>query len=351
MSVIKRQRVDQQSLTGHKSSVLYDSVLSLEGHEGPVHTVKFNSSGQFIASGGADRKILLWDLPTKELYENNKGKLGPDVNGRIEDLEGVFSLNYGVIEGHKSAITSLRWTVDSSSIITSSADTTVGIWDAETGKRIRKCSLHSLCVNEVDVTGESTIVSCGDDGTVNVWDQREKKPTGSIDTKYPLTTVCFDSAGMRVFTSGIDPTVLAYDIRDLSKPTFSVESHGEPTTSLTRNQDDSALVVRSMDGQIRTINAREYIPLNVSREGTQIFEGALSGKEQLLIRVSMNKSGTEICTGSEDNSVITWEYATRRVTGKYTGHSSTVVDTDYHPDGNMLLSSSTDGSVIIRELI
>lgn len=352
MSLVKRQRVDQQSLTEHHRNALYDAAIVLEGHEGPVLGVRFNSTGDLIASGGTDGKVLLWDLPTKQLYDDNQKMLRSDTTVRVNDLEGVLNANYGVIEGHKSAVTSLRWSDDSSTIVTSSADTTVGIWDTETGKRVRKCSLHTLCVNEVDINDNSTIVSCGDDGLINVWDQRQKLPTHVITTDFPITSILFDSHGKRLFASGIDPTVLAYDIRDLTKPVFSVGTlrNESTTTSLARNQDDSVIVVRDMTGLIRTINGREYVPLNVSRQDGQTFEGALSGKEQLLIRVSMNKAGTAICTGSEDNTIITWDYATERVTGKYAGHRSTVIDTDYHPHDNMLISSSSDGTLIIREL-
>jgi Prp8 binding protein len=62
--------------------------------------------------------------------------------------------NYNVLSGHKSAVLQAKWISDVS-IISGSADKTVAIWDANSGKRVRKFSHHTGIVNTVSVAKDS----------------------------------------------------------------------------------------------------------------------------------------------------------------------------------------------------
>lgn len=48
-------------------------VQTLEGHQGPVHTLSYNSNGQYALSGGQDRSIKLWNPNTGGLIKTYSG--------------------------------------------------------------------------------------------------------------------------------------------------------------------------------------------------------------------------------------------------------------------------------------
>ncbi|KAK6455812.1 WD40-repeat-containing domain protein [Scheffersomyces xylosifermentans] len=339
MSVVKRQKVvslendslvsSQNSREKLASSVLYDEAVSLAGHEGPVLSAKFSNSGNYIASSGIDKSILLWNLPVDEQEADP---------------------NFGVLSGHRSAVTSISWLIDDSTIVSSSADSTVGYWDAETGTRIRKCNGHRAVVNQVSVSSDGTAVSVGDDGTAFLWDVREKNAIGHVSGEYPLLTTTFDQKGHTIFFSGIDPTIRVHDIRRLDKELWNCSAQIEAITSLAINNDDSVLVARSMDGSIKTYSAKEYIPEGISRVSPYVYEGAPSGSEFQLIRSVFSTDNITIYSGSEDKTITAWDFASRKITNKYTGHEGTVIDVDYNTKYRVVLSSSTDGTVIVREV-
>ncbi|CCH44266.1 putative WD repeat-containing protein [Wickerhamomyces ciferrii] len=262
-----------------------------------------------------ERRVLLWNLPHV---------LTPGQNP-----------NYAEITGHKSAVTSTRW-LNNGNIASSSADTTVGIWDTETGQRIRKFAAHSLVVNEVD-NDQSLVASVGDDGIAFVWDEREKSYINNFKTDYPLLSVAFHNNIL--FASGIEPIIRAWDIRSPMTPLYEIETqHTDSITSL--SIDDNNLI--SKDDQTIRIYDPKIVPGTHIRP--KIYDGAPAGTENLLIR-SVIKDNL-IISGSGDKTVTAWDMTSGRLLRKLTGHTGTVIDVDEH--NGKIASSSVDGTVILR---
>ncbi|CDR38380.1 CYFA0S02e01002g1_1 [Cyberlindnera fabianii] len=263
-----------------------------------------------------DKKILLWNPPHS-----------PDQE---------LSANFGEITGHKGAITSLRW-MNNGLLATSSSDTTVGLWDTETGRRTRKFAGHSLVVNEVD-QDQNLIASASDDGDVYIWDSNSRDPVTRFHTDFPLLTVAFHKN--IVYASGIEPIIRAWDIRSPSSPVFEIETlHTDTITSLT--VDDTNLVSRSNDDTVR-IYEPKVIPGEHIRPA--VYDGATSGNENFTIRAIIREN--VILSGSADKTVTTWDVSSRKLMRKLTGHTGTVIDVDEHE--GKIASSSIDGSVILR---
>lgn len=86
---------------------------SLRKHQRFVYGVAFSPDGSSIASVGADKQIFL--------YEGKTGEAKTEI---------------GAGE-HRGSIFSVSWAKDSKKFVTSSADQTVKIWDAEAGKTIQ----------------------------------------------------------------------------------------------------------------------------------------------------------------------------------------------------------------------
>lgn len=339
MSLVKRQKIDdgdrralvQSRLLGARNGggILYNEAVILEGHEGSVLSTRFSHNGDYIASGGLDKNILLWKLPYNEEEE---------------------SPNYGEIKGHKSAVTSVRWLYDNITLASASADTTVGFWDGETGKRTKKCIGHELAVNDISVSKDSLALSASDDGSACLWDQRQKEATNKVTTEYPLLSCTFNNRGNTFYIGGIDPKIQAYDMRVMDKPIWTCEGQVDSITSIAINKDDSILLSRSVNGISRTYSAREFVPEGIPRMNPYIYDGAPSGNEYQLIRACFSTDNVSIASGSEDKTVTIWDYKSRKILNKISGHRGATLDIAYHPTERILASTSTDGSIIVREI-
>ncbi|ODV98160.1 hypothetical protein PACTADRAFT_47964 [Pachysolen tannophilus NRRL Y-2460] len=347
-SIVKRQKVlngvDESLVSpyganvnggsGSGSGTLMDNAIVLEGHTGSVLTGSFSSTdGRYIATGGLDKTINLWNLP----------------------MEGNSSLppNYLAISGHKSAITCLKWSIDDSNLITSSADTTLGYWDSITGKRVRKCSGHDLCVNQVAfVDGVNVCVSSGDDGYLLLWDFRTKDYVGEFKSEYPLLTCITNNAKDTVYCSGIDPTIYAIDLKKFPSELWVEQTtHKDYISSLCVSKDDSILISRSNDNTLRAFDCKKFVPQGLKRfKPSFIYDGSISGNENLLIGCKISPNGLNLIAGGADKTLTVWELQSKKLISKLSGHNGSVIDVDYHPTVPVVLSTSTDGTCIVREL-
>ena len=141
--------VAKTSFSKKAEPFLSSSTMLLTGHTEAVYSIAFDPTGCYLASGGMDRHIMLWDV---------KG-----------------GNNYNVLEGHKNAILEVKFS--GTRIISCSADKSVAVWDANKGCRIRKLTDHSAIVNCCAVAGKNSpnsFASGSDDATVVIWDQRTK---------------------------------------------------------------------------------------------------------------------------------------------------------------------------------
>ncbi|EGV62846.1 hypothetical protein CANTEDRAFT_115761 [Yamadazyma tenuis ATCC 10573] len=326
MSVVKKQKIANNLALSKVSDdvdsgkILYNRAVVLEGHQGPVYSAAINS--ELIVSGGDDKTINIWKLPTDD-----------------------NDVNLGCIRGHKAAVTSVCWM--NGNIVSGSADSTMAIWDGETGQKIRNYR-NSTIINQVRYNG-TLLASCDDAGTVKLWDFREKNSISTISTKFPVWTCCLSSSG-NIFFSGIDPTIQAYDTRATDKSLWTTSSTIDSITSLDINNDNSMLVSRSTRGAVSTYNAKEFLPENVSRSSPYVYDGAPSGNEYKLIRACFSGDSSRIASGSDDKTVTVWDVVTRRILNKFEGHEASTLDVTFHPSENIVISTSLDGTLIVREL-
>lgn len=314
----------QPTRNGRGGNILYDDAVLLLGYQGNVLSAKFSPYGENIASGGMDRDILLWKLPV--------------------DLEEEIP-NYGILQGHKGAVTSLRWLLEAS-LFSVSSDTTVAFWDTETGVKKRVGKSHSSVVNDCAKLGQQS-VSVGDDGDAIVWDEREKNEIFKFTTEYPL--LACDASKDTIYVSGIDSYVRAYDVKT-KKLAWKSQPFQAPTTSLALSHDGNMLAARSMDGEVRLLSTKNIITDGVSRVGKYGYDGSVGGPQKNLVKLAFSSDDTLLSLGSEEPTCVVWGSTSRRMVHKFDDHAKGVLDVDFHPSEKILMTASADSNLILREL-
>lgn len=298
--------------------------MELTGHSGEVFATRFDPSGAHIASGSMDRSIMLW-----KTY------------GQCE--------NYGVLSGHKGAVLDLQWSRGPVSLFSASADMTIASWDLESGLRIRRHTGHEDVVNCIDLSrrGQDLLISGSDDGTVGIWDPRQKNAVDYLETDYPVTAVALAEAGHELYSGGVDNVIKVWDARKM-QVSYSVAGHNDIITSLEVSPDGQSLLSNSMDSTVRTWDIRPFASTDRS---LHTFDGAPSGYEKNLVRASWSPRGDKICAGAGDRTVVVWETRNGRLLYKLPGHKGAVNDVRFSPsEETIIVSGSTDRNIILGEL-
>lgn len=239
--------------------------------------------------------------------------------------------NYGQITGHKGAILDLQWSRDSQFIFTASADATLASFDVDSGQRIRRHIGHEEIVNCLDVSkrGQEMLVSGSDDGTIGIWDPRQKNAVDYLETEnsMPVTAVALSEAGNEIYSGGIDNDIRAWDIRKRAV-VYKMLGHTDTVTSLSISPDSQTLLSNSHDSTVRTWDIRPFA--SVERH-IKTYDGAPAGVEKNLLRACWNYNGEKIAAGSGDRTVVVWDVRSGKMLYKLPGHKGSVNDVRFAP--------------------
>ncbi|GMH10824.1 hypothetical protein Nepgr_012665 [Nepenthes gracilis] len=124
----------------------FTEVNSVRASSGKVVCCHFSSDGKLLATGGHDKKVVLWYTDT----------LKPKTT----------------LEEHSSLITDVRFSPNMSRLATSSFDKTVRVWDADNPVYcLRGFVGHSASVMSLDFhpNKDDLICSCDGDGEIRYW--------------------------------------------------------------------------------------------------------------------------------------------------------------------------------------
>ncbi|KAI9797211.1 MAG: hypothetical protein M1833_005620 [Piccolia ochrophora] len=341
--VVKRQKSDANLGSGSSVAVVNNStqngaliqavprtsglqapIMELTGHAGEIFATRFDPSGSYIASGSMDRSIMLW-----RTY------------GACD--------NYGVLTGHKGAVLDLHWSRDSRVIFSASADMMLASWDLESGTRIRRHPGHEEVINCLDVSrrGEELLVSGSDDGSIGIWDPRQKDAIDYIETDFPITAVALSEAGNELYSGGIDNDIKVWDLRKKAVA-YSMIGHADTVTSLEISPDSQTLLSNSADSTAKTWDIRPFAPTD---RNVMTYDGATAGMEQNSIRASWDPKGGRIIAGSGDRTVVIWDTKTGKLLYKLPGHKGTVNDARFSPGPDpIVVSGSSDRTLMLGEL-
>ncbi|ETO08107.1 hypothetical protein RFI_29281, partial [Reticulomyxa filosa] len=113
--------------------------------------------------------------------------------GWINDLDKIikyFEL-LKILQGHEMSVRSVKFSSNGNTIVSSSEDETIRIWDVKTGKQIKILNGHIDCINNVIFSlDENYIISCSNDKTIRLWDiktGKEKiKLEGHLNSVYDI---------------------------------------------------------------------------------------------------------------------------------------------------------------------
>eukprot|EP01006_Ploeotia_vitrea_P057851 TRINITY_DN68372_c0_g1_i1.p1 TRINITY_DN68372_c0_g1~~TRINITY_DN68372_c0_g1_i1.p1 ORF type:complete len:354 (-),score=23.90 TRINITY_DN68372_c0_g1_i1:53-1084(-) len=326
----KKQRTAGALVEGvNRTSDLAHPNLRLTGHSEAVLTCKFAPNGDTFASGSWDKKIFLW-----QTFEDNN--------------------NFAVLKGHNNAVLELHYSTDSSTIFSCGADKTAQIFDLESLTRIKKIKAHEGVVNSCCPTrrGTQMLATGSDDGTCKIWDMRTpRRPAAKLELEYPITSVQFSDQADQLY---LGTTTGVIDVYELRKNTqlYSLQGHTDIITGGAVSEDGNYLLSNSMDNTVRCWDVRPFVKGGDSQRSVKVFGPILHGSDKNLLKPCWSPDGSRIAAGSCEHppSVWIWDFATRKYLYKLAGHKGVINEVAFHPVQPIVLSCSSDKTLLLGEL-
>jgi WD40 repeat protein len=184
----------------------------------------FDRSGTRLAAGGGD-DVVVWDLrasgqrqiesqvvtlrgherPVREVLfaPDSRTLVSSSFDGtlRIWDLGRADGASPVAVARHTGDINCLAMTTDGRILATGSRDQTVGLWDAKTGAALHRLNGHHSDVQSVAFSPDGAIVaSAGEDGSVILWNVTSGHEILSLRRR--ATRVAFSPTGLWLATAG-----------------------------------------------------------------------------------------------------------------------------------------------------
>jgi len=283
--------------------------------------------------------------------------------------------------GHHSYATSIAYSLDGRRIVSGSADKTLRLWDAATGKPIGSpLQGHTSWVRSVAFSPDGRrIVSGSEDNTLRLWDAATGKQIGAPLEGHSdlVNSVAFSPDGRRIVSGSFDNTLRLWDAASGKQIGAPLEGHSDLVNSVAFRPDGRRIVSGSEDRTLRLWDAATGKPIGApleghgskvtsvafSRDGSLIVSGSedysdplglwdgFTGKRKKWMRgvarnirsVAFSPDGSKIVSGSEDTNLQLWDvFSGKSIGTPLEGHTDSVLSVAFSPDGRHLVSCSRD---------
>ncbi len=282
-----------------------------------LNSVQFSPAGNDVLTVGGDR-VTLW--------ENDESR------APFRRLKTNFS-PHGVIA-------SAAYSPDQQHIISGSWDGTAVIWNAQTGKSIRKLTgAHRGPVNSAAFSPHSDptlALTTSDDGTAVLWDAA----TGKFLRRFSGHTGkvvhgAFSPDGQMIVTTSSDGTARIWKVTDTTAPLHELHGHTATVVRATFSHDGLLLATAGADNTAMLWD----VP-------TGKLIRKLTGHTAAVNDVTFTADGQRLITASDDFHCKVWDTATGKELLTLKGHTRKVSSVTLSPTTSTLLTSSHDGTAI-----
>jgi WD40 repeat protein/serine/threonine protein kinase len=338
-------------------------------HACSVFGVAFSPDGRWIASGGQNGIVKVWDAGTGQLadefqaHESHVRSLAFSSDGRIlataswDHTAKVWEFHperatdkqmlLHTLTGHGDEVNSVAFSPDNRSLASAGYDNAVRIWDLATSQEIFKHQRPGRSVPRFAYSSDGQFIASSEsDNTVRIWEIKTDREKLTLPHSTPVLSIRFSRDGRWLVTTSADTTcsrdgeIIVWDART-----------GNKVRTLRGHTSYLHVAIFSPDGRrLVSAGADEDVKLWDLQTGQQLL--TLRGHRGPVRDLNFNADGTRLVSAGEDHSVLLWD---ARPLGRETGqelftlhqHQDGVRSVAFSPDGRWLASLSNDGKVLV----
>ena len=228
-------------------------------------------------------------------------------------------------------------------MVSGSADNTVRLWDANTGRELRKFSGHTEGVIGVAFSPDGTRIASGSGGrfgrwggwdyAVHLWDANTGSHLRTLNGhRDRVNSLSFSPDGATLASGSYDDTARLWDVNTGSH-LRTLDGHTDWIRDVSFSPDGTTIATASGDNTVRLWDANTGRELRI-----------LKGHTTWVRSASFSPDGKTIVSGSYDDTARLWDANTGSELRTLKGHRAGAASVLFSPDGTIILSGSYDGT-------
>ncbi len=235
-----------------------------------------------------------------------------------------------VYNKHAAWVATVRWSPDGRFIASGSWDTTVQIWEGDSGDTTMTYRGHNQAVKALVWSPDGLLIASGSwDNTVRVWQAATGEDVLIYDRHtLQVETVAWSPDGRYIASAGHDCTVCVWQAHS-GRTIFTYDGHRKPVWSISWSPDGKHIASGSHDGTVQVWDALT---------GEHIFT-YYAHDRQHIAAASWSPTGQYIASGDHDGTVHVWPPSGSKPFLRYRDEAGAVKALAWSPNGKRLASA------------
>ncbi|KAJ1916205.1 U3 snoRNP protein [Mycoemilia scoparia] len=256
-------------------------ILKQQGHYHDVSCVAYSGDGQYIATGGDDGKVKIWNSSSGYCFV-------------------TFS-------DHTSSVTDLTFTKGNQVVVSASMDGTVRAYDLMRYRNFRTfMSPNPVQFSSVAVDPSGEVVCAGSQDTFEIflWSMQTGKYLDMLSGhEGPISRLVFRPDGLSIASSSWDHTVRLWDVFDRTRVVERLE-HTAEVLAVSYRPDGKEVASSTLDGQILFWDVAKASQTGTVEGRRDISGGRKSGDKQTAENSTSGKSFSSLAYSADGTTII-----------------------------------------------
>lgn len=269
---------------------------------GEVTAMAASPDGQWLATGGADGRIRLWDLVKGKAGRTISGQESPAVvvqfspdgtrlvSVRTNKSLIVWETAQGKVLARAelpSAVSAAVWNREGTAVITGGEDKVIRVWNLPVNPKepltmAKEIKGHAGAVTSLVVLpkGAAELVSGSADGSVRVWDLGKGEAVKQFDQGGAVSAVAARGDGKRVASAGANKVMRLWNVDD-GKMVAELKGNPDRQRAVATRERELALAAAEIEYRKGALQAAEKEVLAVA-ERVKKGQEALAAADKVL---------------------------------------------------------------------